>query len=230
MRHLLRLLLPLLVLAGPLAGQASAVTVKELLEYKAKLSDDVLIALIESDGSVFHLSIQDVAALRDQGLSERVILAMLKTATKRPEPASPASTAPQPSTAPVAVYAPPGAAVDQYGQPIAAPTEDQPKAPVVVNVKQEVTQTVEQPTQPNYSMSSPYGYAFSPYVYGFGAVAPARPVVAPPPAPVYWGWGGQRRPDSWQPSPPPPPPAPPHVNPTAAKTLTTMPVTKVGGG
>jgi hypothetical protein len=222
MRHLLRVLLPLLVLAGPLQGQASAVTIKELLEYKAKLSDDILIALIESDGSVFHLSITDVAALRDQGLSERVILAMLKTATKRSETAP---SAPQPATNPVAVYAPPGTAVDQNGQPITPPTEDQPKAPVVVNVKQEVTQTVEQPAQPNYATSYPYGYAFSPYVYGFGVAAPVRPVVAPP-APVYWGWGGQRRSDSWQPSPPPAP----RVNPTAAKTLTTMPVTKVGGG
>ena len=84
MRFALRLLLPALVLLGPMQGRASAVTVQELLDFKGKLSDDILIALIESDASVFHLSIGDVAALKEKGLSERVILAMLKTATKRP--------------------------------------------------------------------------------------------------------------------------------------------------
>ena len=83
MRFALRLLLPALVLLGPMQGRASAVTIQELLEFKGKLSDDVLVALIESDGSVFHLSIGDVAALKDKGLSEKVILAMLKTATKQ---------------------------------------------------------------------------------------------------------------------------------------------------
>jgi len=70
MRFALRvLLLPALVLLGPMQGRASAVTIQELLEFKGKLSDDVLVALIESDGSVFHLSIGDVAALKDKGLS-----------------------------------------------------------------------------------------------------------------------------------------------------------------
>ena len=82
MRFALRLLLPALVLLGPMQGRASAVTIQELLEFKGKLSDDVLVALIESDGSVFHLSIGDVASLKEKGLSEKVILAMLKTATK----------------------------------------------------------------------------------------------------------------------------------------------------
>ena len=229
MRHLLRLLLPLVIVIGPLASRASAVTVKELLEYKNTLSDDILIALIESDGSVFHLSITDVAALRDQGLSERVILAMLKTATKRPAPpqTAPVGAAPQPSQPPVAVYAPPGAAVDQYGQPIAAPSSDvpaeqfQPKAPVVVNVKQEVTQKVEQPAaQPAYGASYPYAY----YPYSYLVTAPVPRVVAPP-QPVYWGWGGQRRPDSWQPTPTPPPVA----QPTTAMGKMAPPIRQGGG-
>jgi hypothetical protein len=100
MRFALRLLLPALVLLGPMQGRASAVPIQELLEFKGKLSDDVLVALIESDGSVFHLSIGDVAALKDKGLSEKVILAMLKTATKQattpaPPPADPYGQPPQ---------------------------------------------------------------------------------------------------------------------------------------
>ena len=207
MRFALRLLLPALVLLGPMQGRASAVTIQELLEFKGKLSDDVLVALIESDGSVFHLSIGDVAALKDKGLSEKVILAMLKTATKQATTPAPPPMVSQPQP----VYAPPPA--DPYGQPpqyaqeppqpVIYDPQDQgqptAKAPVVVNVRQDVTQHVDQPqqnTQPYYA-----GYPLGYYQYGgfIGAPIVNRPVAAP----VYWGWGGQRRPDSWQPTPAP---------------------------
>jgi hypothetical protein len=198
MRFALRvLLLPALVLLGPMQGRASAVTIQELLEFKGKLSDDVLVALIESDGSVFHLSIGDVAALKDKGLSEKVILAMLKTATKQATTPAPPPMVPQP------VYAPPPA--DPYGQPpqyaqeppqpVIYDPQDQgqptAKAPVVVNVRQDVTQHVDQPQQ---QYSQPYygGYPLGYSQYG-GFIG----------APVDWGWGGQRRPDSWQPTPAP---------------------------
>ena len=168
MRFALRLLLPALVLLGPMQGRASAVTIQELLEFKGKLSDDVLVALIESDGSVFHLSIGDVAALKDKGLSEKVILAMLKTATKQQTTPAPPPMVPQPQP----VYAPPPA--DPYGQPPQYAQEPPPpviydpqdqgqptaKAPVVVNVRQDVTQHVDQPqqnTQPYYA-GYPLGY------------------------------------------------------------------------
>jgi hypothetical protein len=191
-------------------GRASAVTIQELLEFKGKLSDDVLVALIESDGSVFHLSIGDVSSLKEKGLSEKVILAMLKTATKQqtmPAP-PPAVLQPQP------VYTPPPA--DPYGQPPAQYPQDQPamissdvpdqgqpqpKAPVVVNVRQEVTQHNDQPQQPQYAQPYYAGYPLGYYQYGgfIGAPVVNRPVAQP----VYWGWGGQRRPDSWQPTPAP---------------------------
>ncbi len=235
MRIVLRCLLSLFVLLGPLVGRASAVTIQELLDYKDKLSDDILIALIESDGSVFHLSIGDVAALRDKGLSERVILAMLKTAKRpvaavqpAPEPVAPAEGTPVPG-----VYFNP---TDQSGAPVET-MEGQPApahkttAPVVVNVKQEVTQHVDQPAaQPAYPYGYPYGY---PSYYGgviIGAPIVTRPVLAP--APVYWGWGGQRRPDSWQPLPSER--IQPKTVTTSPKTVTTSPKTvttpKGGGG
>ena len=209
MRFALRLLLPALVLLGPMQGRASAVTIQELLEFKGKLSDDVLVALIESDGSVFHLSIGDVAALKDKGLGEKVILAMLKTATKQQTTPAPPPMVPQPQP----VYAPPPA--DPYGQPPQYAQEPPPpviydpqdqgqptaKAPVVVNVRQDVTQHVDQPQQQNTQ----------PVLRGLSArLLPVRRIHRhagrqPPglPAPVYWGWGGQRRPDSWQPTPAP---------------------------
>ncbi len=226
MRAALRLLLPaLLLVLGPMQGRALAVTIQELLDFKGKLSDDVLIALIESDGSVFHLSIGDVAALKEKGLSERVILAMLKTATKQQTTPAPPPVAQPPVDAsgqPATQYAP-----DQMPPAVAEPTDQQPaapKAPVVVNVRQDVTQHVDQPqqsTQPGYSPY--YAYPLGYYQYGgfIGAPVVNRPVV--PAAPVYWGWGGQRRPDSWQPSTPPAPqrPQPTPQNQPTQQTRTT---------
>ena len=84
MRQCLRVLLAAVLLLGP-AASAGAATIQDLVKLKAAgLSDDILIALIESDGSVFQLKADDVISLRKQGLSERVIMAMLVTATKRP--------------------------------------------------------------------------------------------------------------------------------------------------
>jgi hypothetical protein len=66
---------------------ATTTTIRELLQLKAAgVSDDVLIALIESDGSVFRLTAEDIIDLRRQGLSERVILAMLATARRAVAP------------------------------------------------------------------------------------------------------------------------------------------------
>ena len=84
MRQLmLAMLLAASLITGPLAPPAAAVTVEELFNLKANgLSDDILVALIESDGSVFRLLPEDVLALSRRGLSERVILAMIATSRR----------------------------------------------------------------------------------------------------------------------------------------------------
>lgn len=168
MRFFARLSLAAVLLLGPAAGIAHAVTIPQLVALMREgLSDDVLVALIETDGSTFQLTAADILSLHRQGLSDKVILAMQKTARKIPkaaEPESPAPSVDQPS-------------VQQIVQP----------APAVVNVYQTVTQRVE----PGYAARVP--------VYVPIAVPVAfRPVVVRPAQPVYWGWGGQRRPDSWQ--------------------------------
>jgi len=199
MRLALRLLLAFVIVAGPLAGRASAVTIKELLDYKGRLSDDILIALIESDGSVFHLSISDVASLREKGLSDRVIIAMLKTAHRDDPPPAPAPTpTPAPDVAPT--EPPPDAlapdapldgrdqAYDmQEPQPEAPPSSPVIAAPAPVQPADQVVEYVPYPV----------------YVAVPVAVRPPHP--APAPQPVYWGWNGQRRPDSWPLTPAPAP-------------------------
>jgi hypothetical protein len=87
MRIVARLVLASAVLLGPAAGLASAVTTRDLVELsRAGLGDDVLIALLQSDGSVFRLSAADIISLKAQGLSDKVIVAMLQTRAPKPAP------------------------------------------------------------------------------------------------------------------------------------------------
>ena len=75
-----------------LPGSASAVSTRDLIELaKAGLSDEVLVALIEADGTEFHLDAPKILELREAGLSEQVIMAMIKNT--RPAPPPDASTA-----------------------------------------------------------------------------------------------------------------------------------------
>ncbi len=159
MRHLtIATLLASGLLTGPFVAPATAVTVDELFSLKANgLSDDILVALIESDGSVFRLLPEDVVTLYRRGLSERVILAMIGTSRGRPQPAEIVIPAPAQQT-------------------IVQPVQVVNSAPVEVYVPVEVPVSV--------------------FV----------PVVNPPEPdrrdkPVYWGFGGQLRPDAWRPAP-----------------------------
>lgn len=69
-----------------LAAPASAASVDDLLNLRANgLSEDLLVALVQTDGSSFDLSPDDVLALHQKGLGDRLIGAMLKTAPRRPD-------------------------------------------------------------------------------------------------------------------------------------------------
>jgi hypothetical protein len=62
------------------ATPALAVSTRDLVELaKAGLSDDVLVALIEADGTIFNLDAPKILELRAQGISEHVITAMLRS-------------------------------------------------------------------------------------------------------------------------------------------------------
>ena len=199
MRIITRAALAVLLLLGPAVGTALAVTSSELVQLmKAGLGDDVLIALIQTDGSTFTLTTADILALHKQGLSDKVILAMQATTGKtsvkvvqREQPAPPRAEAQVDE-----------AVVTEPFMPVASPQ--------VVNVYQTVTQRVESPRNTSSTPFVPVAYAVPVLV---------RPVPIKPPAPpVYWGWNGQRRPDSWQDAPAPADPA------------ATKPADKKGGG
>jgi hypothetical protein len=171
----------LALLIGPAVGSAYAVTIRDLVALsKEGVSDGVLIALIETDGSRFQMTPDDVRSVRAQGLSDTVIIAMIRT-----RPIS--SPARDTSAAPVAPAPAP------QPEPVFAPRAPEPviiQAPPV-NVTQTVTQRVEVPYErPRVVEQVPV------YVPVYVAV-PTRPVEVKKEEPVYWGWGGKRRPDAW---------------------------------
>ncbi len=89
---------PAIVLAAAFVfgagAPALAVSERDLVALaQAGLSDDVLVALVEADDTVFPLDAPRILELRQQGLSERVIVAMLKNGRHaRQAPAWPAGS------------------------------------------------------------------------------------------------------------------------------------------
>jgi len=182
MRPLLNTLLAVCILAVPSAGLAQTST-RDLLGLKAAgFTDALLIATFQSDGTVYYLTADDLIFLRQQGLSEPVLIAMLATRDNA-QPARPAVP-----------YSPPAPAADPLAPVVDAADR---QSPVVVNVRQEVSQRVEQRVEePRRGRTE---------VVQVPVVVPVRVPranVAPrkAPEPVYWGFGGQRRGGTWEPA------------------------------
>jgi len=161
-------------------ARADAITLREVIEMtRAGLSDEVLLALIEIDQRVFPVDPATLRALKEAGVSDRVIVAIVKSGR---------TPAPQPEPAPLPIDpAPP--------EPEVVVIERE--RPVVREVAVPVPVYVAVPVV-RHSRSIHDDRFDSPSVHGRdGAPRPAVKAAEP----VYWGWGGKRRPDSWQPSP-----------------------------
>jgi hypothetical protein len=181
-----RTALCLLAVIALAAARAEAVTIRDVIELsKAGLSDQVLLALIEVDRGVFRIDPATVKQLKDAGVSEAVIVALIRsgrTPPPEPEPASqPSFPAPQPEVI----------VIDHHDAPS--------PAPVVVPYPVAVPVYVGVP-----SRRHPVGDTIMTTINTDVGVVRAR---VPVPAncvkaePVYWGFGGKLRPDSWQPAP-----------------------------
>lgn len=167
--------LSLALVVGPAAANAYAVTIRDLVELsKEGVSDAILIALIETDGSRFKLTPDDIRGVRAQGLSDAVIVAMIRT-----RPTAPLRDGVVESLPPVP-------------EPEPAPREREVvyvESPPVT-VTQTVTQYVERSRErPRVEYTPVYVPVYVP--------AP-KPVEEKKEEPVYWGWGGKRRPDAWK--------------------------------
>lgn len=218
-----------LVLTAPLfVGRADAITVRDVIELsKAGLSDDVMVALIQSDRNVFTLDAPTMKALKEAGVSDRVLVALINNGrTPVAEPA------PQPQPA-----AEPQAQAEPEPRVIVIDHHDSPaQANVMVPIA---------PYGPYYPTTgfgvpaagfgvgvSGFGVGIPPGVaIGYPTGAPVldpsglrsnhviRNVIVPTtdggavkanlplPAncvtaqPVYWGFGGKLRPGSYAPPP-----------------------------
>jgi hypothetical protein len=96
----MRRLLPILILLALVPATASAVTIKEIVSLsKAGVSDQVILALIDRDGTIFRLPADEIVTLQKEGVSDAIVLAMLHSGRNEPLPTAPVA-APQPDPEP----------------------------------------------------------------------------------------------------------------------------------
>lgn len=161
---------------GAAAQATGTLTLRDVTALtEAGLSDEVLIAMIDADQSVFRLSASDVLALRRSGVSEAVLVRMIRTV---PPPPLHRSTVVLDERPPVA---------ESVSE---ARREPAPAPPVVVNPTPVVVQqTVVQEVRVEQTRYVPVS------VPVYVPVRPREPEKKP--EPEYWGFGGKRRSDTW---------------------------------
>ena len=178
---------------------ASALTVRDVIELtRAGLGDEILLALIDVDPSVFPIDTATLKRLKEAGVSERVIVAMVRSArSSAPSPqdvtptmaAAPAADAPAPAPAPE----PQVVVIEHHEEPQVR------EVPVAVPVY------IPVPTRPARHDSDHQRAPESNRTdwdrqsdHAGNSAEKDRHKAAEP---VYWGFGGTRRPDAWAPSP-----------------------------
>ena len=165
------------------APQGSGVTVRgnnavlEVLKLsRAKVGEDTIVDFIKRSGAVYELSAEDLVQLHNEGVSDRVLSAMLASRSAAPAiPPAPVVTPPPPaSPAPTSqpVVAAPAGQTDYPGgvstQPVPAPATTVVQQPAVTYVQAPPTYVQAAPTvvyAPPVVTSYYYG---SPYYYGVG--------------------------------------------------------------
>jgi len=171
------------------AASAQAITLKDIVDLtKAGLGDEVLLALIEVDGRVFSIDPQTLTQLKAAGVSEKVIVALVRSGRERPptpEPVQPTLMEPEP-VAPQVVYVQQPAPVVHE---VAVPVPFYVPVPVAVRGHHDRGHAAADINVVQPSITAP------PDLHG-----PTRyeTDVKPPAKPEYWGNGGKLRPDAWK--------------------------------
>jgi hypothetical protein len=181
-----RTLVILFALLAAAAGRAEAVTIRDLIELsKAGLSDPVLLALIDVDRGIFPIDPATMKQLKEAGVSEAVIVAMIRSGR------TPRAQEPDPAQAPPPRPEPEVVVIDHRAAP--AP------APIAVPYPVAVPVYVPVPTR-RFPGEDTITTTFPTDVGLVRARVPVPPNCVKA-EPVYWGFGGKLRPDSWQPPP-----------------------------
>lgn len=170
------------------AGRAEALTVRDVVELtKAGLSEPVLLALIEVEHSVFAIDTGTLKQLKQAGVSDAVIVAMIRSGRETPR----AEAAPVPPPEPPPAPEPQVIVVDHHDVPPPQPVYY--PVPVYVPVASGIAEgrrlhrdTVET------TISTDQGLVRA------RVPVPPNCVKAQP---VFWGYGGKLRPGSWEPPP-----------------------------
>jgi hypothetical protein len=180
-----RLAVLVLSVAG-FASAAEALTIRDVIELaRAGLGEEVLLALVEVDGSVYAIDPATLKSLKQAGVPERVIVAMVRSGRERlPEPLVPAE--------PVQDPRPP------EPQVVVIHHEEPRVREVMVPVPVYVTVPVGRSRRhfDDRGVRSTIESTYVPFQSGLPVV---RPAPEPKREPVYWGFGGKLRPDAWKP-------------------------------
>ena len=178
MRPFIAALVLLLTVA---VSRAEALTIRDVIELtRAGLPDEVLLALIDVDRGVYATDPETLKALKAAGVSERVMVALVRSGRERPVvPDPPPAVLEEPPPPPqVIVIEHHEPRVEQVVVPVPV------YVPVESGVRRHRRADVVPATQ----------NTFVPFHSG-------APAVTPEPrrerAPVYWGFGGKLRPDAW---------------------------------
>ena len=177
-----RLVFVLAFVASIFPIRADALTLRDIIELsRAGLGDEVLLALIEVDRSVFSIDPETLKSLKTAGVSERVIVAVVRSG--RP-PAAVVVGEPVPASVPVLPSAPGPepqvVVIDHHNE---QPRVREIAVPFAVPVYIPVVRRVHD--RERTGDRTPDGQR-------------VRPAPPKPAEPVYWGWGGKRRPDAWK--------------------------------
>ena len=168
---------------------AERLSTRDIIELsKAGLGDEVLLALIDVSRGVYPIDPPTLKQLKDGGVSERVIAALVRSGREIvvPEPVALDSprdddrAQPQPQ---VIVVERPAPEIREVAVPV----------PVYVTAPFRRAHRTHVDTVPAAPETR-----FVPFQQGPPTV---QPIVEEPKQPVYWGFGGKRRPDTW-PEPP----------------------------
>jgi hypothetical protein len=174
------------------AGRAEALSVRDVIELsKAGLGEEVLLALIEVDPSIFAIDAPTLKQLKAAGVTDRVIVAMIRSGrAPRPEVVPPGD--PQAAAAPRA-NEPEVIVIDHHDAPAPAAAPAPIAYPVAVPVYVPVvTDTFRQRDRVETVLQTDQGLVRA------RVPVPPNCVKAEP---VFWGFGGKLRPGSWEPPP-----------------------------
>ena len=173
------------------SARADALTIRDVVELtRAGLGDEVLLALIEVDPSVFPIDTETLKYLKEAGVSQRVIVAMVRSARTPPPPVAPepfitqvAPQAPEPQVVVIDHHEPERVREVPVAVPVYIPfrscRHSQDRVPSTSVAIDRVPDTEDRcGTGPDSSSKPDH---------------PSR--HAPP---VYWGTSGKLRPDAWQ--------------------------------